>query len=106
MIADTRGMLRVRVSDNSYKPGIQSFEIIDSNLTTAHPENGTVLTGKNGNTYTIGEKTSFSTREKTVTVLTVYKGKYIALTDSIKEISDNIMGIVNYLDSDQHIPQN
>lgn len=76
--------------------GVNSYEVDDSTL-TAIPANGTTLTGKNGMTFTLG------TSGTTKTVLTTYKGKYLALTDSIKNISANIMGIVNYLDADGHI---
>ena len=63
-------------------------------VATAYPTAGTTLTSKDGTkTFTIGETAT------TKTVLTVYKGKYIALADSIESISDHIMGIVNYFDA-------
>ncbi len=77
--------------------GVNSYEVDDSALTEI-PTNGTTLTGKDGTkTFTLG------TSGTTKTVLTTYKGKYLALSDSIQKISNNIMGIVNYLDNDQHI---
>ncbi len=75
---------------------VNAYEVDDSAL-TAIPADGATLTGKNGMTFTLG------TSGTQKTVLTTYKGRYLALTDSIKSISDNLMGIVNYLDSDQHI---
>ena len=65
---------------------------------SAYPEDGTVLKALNGDeTYTIGSvKNKDGTTVKTV--LTVYEGRYIALSDSIRSVSDHIMGIVKYFD--------
>ena len=65
---------------------------------SAYPEKGTVLKASSGNkTFTIGTvKNSDGTT--TETILTVYEGRYIALTDSIRFISDHIMGLVKYFD--------
>ena len=47
-------------------------------------------------TYIIGEKTTNGQTIKTV--LTVYKGRYIALSNSIRSVSDHLMGLVHYFD--------
>ncbi len=91
-------VVTVYTYENGKRVAYESYEINDQNLATAYPASGTKLTSKDGTkTFTIGETAT------TKTVLTVYKGKYIALADSIETISDHIMGIVKYLDKDEHI---
>ncbi len=61
---------------------------------------GTVVKAlKDGSTYTIGTVTN-SDGSVTKTILTTYKGKYLALSNSIRAISDHIMGLVDYFDAD------
>lgn len=73
--------------------GSSSYQVVDPDS-----ENATTLTSKDGTkTFTVGTVTN-GDGSYTVTKLTVYKGKYLALSDSIKKISDNIIGLVNYLD--------
>ena len=73
-----------------------SYEVEDPK--SAYPENGTVLKGtKEGKSFTLG---TVQNKDGTVvtTMLTVYEGQYIALSDSISFISDYIMGLVRYFD--------
>ncbi len=62
------------------------------------PETGTVLTGKNGTRYTVGTVTH-DDGGHTETVLTVYKGQYVAFADAIKNVSDHLIGLVKYFDA-------
>ncbi len=66
--------------------------------TDEYPASGTVLRAEEGNrTFTIG-----SVREGDVLVsteLTVYEGKYVALMSSVKEISDHLVGLLQYFES-------
>ncbi len=62
------------------------------------PEAGTVLTGKNGKLYTVGTATN-SDGGYTETVLTAYKGQYVAFADAIRNVSDHLMGLVTYFDA-------
>ncbi len=65
-----------------------------------HPEDGTVLVASNGsgNSYTVG--TAHTADGYTETVLTVYKGQYVAFGDAIKNISDHLIGLVTYFDAE------
>ncbi|MBO4979304.1 MAG: DNRLRE domain-containing protein [Clostridia bacterium] len=63
------------------------------------PAAGTVLTGKNGVSYTVGEVTH-ADGGRTETVLTVYKGQYVAFADAIRNVSDHLIGLVNYFDAE------
>ncbi len=76
--------------------GSMSYEV--TNATTEKPIDGTVLNGANGKQYTIG-RVNNSDGTYTITELTTYEGKYLALADSIKNISDNIMAIITYFDA-------
>ena len=58
------------------------------------PEEGSVLTGKNGQSYTIGRVDTAD--GYTETVLTAYKGQYVAFAKAIRGISDHIIGLLNY----------
>ena len=62
------------------------------------PASGPVLKGKDGKTYKIGTVKA-SDGSYTETVLTVYKGQYVALADAIKNVSDHLMGLVKYFDA-------
>ncbi len=80
-----------------YSMGSQAFEVVDP--ASENVEDGTVLTSLDGTkTFTLGKKTN-ADGSYTVTVLTTYKGKYLALSQAIQNISDNIMGIVRYFDA-------
>jgi hypothetical protein len=64
-----------------------------------NPASGTVLTSKDGSTtFKIGSAKDAS-GNTIKTVLTVYEGKYLALAQSFKNISDHIIGIVQYFDA-------
>ncbi len=65
-----------------------------------HPEDGTVLVASNGsgNSYTVG--TAHTADGYTETILTVYKGQYVAFGDAIKNISDHLIGLVTYFDAE------
>ncbi len=89
--------------------GVNSYEVLTVNESTGFSAddfvNGAELTVKLAG-FDLAENKTGLTKTLTFnnnTKLTTYKGKYIALTDSIKTISDSIIGIVNYLDADQHI---
>jgi hypothetical protein len=61
-------------------------------------ESATKLTSKDGKTtFTVG--TVSNAGGSTKTVLTTYKGKYVALANAIKNVSDNLIGLVNYFDA-------
>ncbi|MBO4979738.1 MAG: hypothetical protein J6D16_04960 [Clostridia bacterium] len=62
------------------------------------PAEGTVLMGTDGTAYTVGRADTAD--GYTETVLTVYEGQYVAFADAIKNISDHMMGIVNYFDAE------
>ena len=65
---------------------------------SAYPKDGTVLKSASGSgTYTIGTVKN-ANGTTTETILTVYEGRYIALTDSMRLVSDHIMGLVRYFD--------
>lgn len=69
-----------------------------------HPESeapveGTVLKALDGDaTFTIGSVTN-ADGSRSETVLTVYRGRYVALARSIRLISNHIIGLVNYFDA-------
>ncbi|MBO5305201.1 MAG: hypothetical protein J6B12_00410, partial [Clostridia bacterium] len=72
--------------------GSASYEVVHPDSATL--QNGTILMSKDGTQlFTIGENGTQKT------VLTVYKGRYLALTDAIKTVSDHIMGLVSYFDA-------
>ena len=59
----------------------------------------TTLWDKNGEVYTVG--TAARPEGGTIeTVLTVYEGKYLALARAIRNVSDHIIGLVNYFDAE------
>ena len=62
------------------------------------PKDGTVLKALAGDrSFTIGEiKNAYGGRIKTV--LTVYEGKYIALAQSVRRVSNHLIGLVRYFD--------
>ncbi len=61
------------------------------------PEAGTVLTAENGGrSFTVG--TAQEGDVTVETVLTVYEGKYVALMSSVKEISDHLVGLIQYFE--------
>ena len=69
-----------------------------------HPESreveeGTALEAKNGNLYTIGTAET-ADGGYTETILTVYKGQYVAFANAIRNISDHLIGIINYFDAE------
>ena len=65
---------------------------------TPYPSDGTVLKASKGNrTFTLGTVKN-SNGTTTQTILTVYEGRYIALSDSICFVSDYLMGLVRYFD--------
>jgi hypothetical protein len=80
-------------------------KLIDSmGYEVEHPETrdlaeGTVLAGKNGKNYTLGKVTN-ADGGYTETILTVYRGQYVALADAIRNISDHLIGLVQYLDAE------
>lgn len=96
--------------------GVESYEVLTVNGSEEFKAedfvNGAELTvklagydlaeDKTGLTKTLTFNSAIDSETHSKTTLTTYKGKYIALTDSIKTISDSIIGIVNYLDADQH----
>jgi hypothetical protein len=63
------------------------------------PEVGTLLFGTNGETYTVGRVTN-ADGSYTETVLTAYRGQYVAFADAIKKVSDHLLGIVAYFDAE------
>ena len=62
------------------------------------PAEGTVLFGKNGEVYTIG-RVANADGGYTETVLTAYRGQYVAFADAIKKVSDHLIGLVAYFDA-------
>lgn len=61
------------------------------------PAEGMVLTSVDGKkTFTVGRKDENGIT--TETVLTVFDGQYVALCDSVKAISNHIIGLVRYFD--------
>ncbi|MBO4978995.1 MAG: DNRLRE domain-containing protein [Clostridia bacterium] len=77
--------------------GSRGYEIEHPESRT--PEAGTLLFGKNGETYTVGRVTN-ADGGYTETVLTVYRGQYVAFADAIKRVSDHLLGIVAYFDAE------
>ncbi len=63
------------------------------------PEEGTVLTGKNGGSYKVGTVTR-ADGSYTETVLTAYKGQYVAFADAIRKVSDHLIGLITYFDAE------
>lgn len=63
------------------------------------PEEGTRLFGKNGEVYTVGTAIN-AEGGTTETALTVYEGKYLAFARAIQNVSDHIIGLVNYFDAE------
>ncbi len=65
---------------------------------SADPAEGTVLKAlTGGKTFTVG-KAQNADGTVTHTVLTTYEGRYVALSDAIKSVSDHAMGIIEYFD--------
>lgn len=62
------------------------------------PADGTTLCSLDGEHTLVIGKASTADGGYTETLLTVYEGKYIAFANSIKSISDHIIGIVQYFD--------
>ena len=80
-----------------YTFGSKSYEV--QHPTSAYLANGTVLTSTDGKTkFTIGKKIN-GDGSYTITELTVYRGRYIELTDAVKKMSDNLAGLIGYLDN-------
>ena len=75
----------------------EAYELAD-HPSSRTPKSGTILTGKNGKTYKIGTVKK-SDGGRTETVLTVYKGQYIAFADAIKNVSDHVIGLIKYFDA-------
>ena len=74
--------------------GSVSYEVEDPS--SAYLPDGTVLTSKDGTgTFRLGRRDN-ADGTYTVTKLTVYKGRYVELTDKVKEISDNLVGLLQY----------
>lgn len=72
-----------------------SYEVEDPE--SAAPKENEILFGLNGSAFFIGKKESAN--GYTETVLTVYKGQYLPLANSIKTMNDHIIGLVNYFDA-------
>ena len=65
----------------------------------AIPADGTVLTALDGSqTFTVGTAAN-ADGSYTVTELTTFKGTYVALARAMRNISDHLMGLVNYFDA-------
>ncbi len=77
---------------------IQTYEI--NKPASADLPNGSKVTAISGKTYTLG--TVKEGNVTTETVLTVYEGKYLALTESVTDISNHLMGLVGYFDADMN----
>ena len=74
-----------------------SYEVKDPE--SANVADGTNLRAlKGGESYMTG-RVENADGGYTETVLTVYKGTYVAFADAIKSISSHIIGLVNYLDA-------
>ena len=86
------------VTSDPYSFGSYSYKVKDP--ASENVKDGDVLTALKDDTktFTIGTVTA-KDGSYTKTVLTVYKGKYIALANSFKELSDNLIGIINFLDA-------
>jgi hypothetical protein len=85
------------VLSDPYSFGSYSYKVQDP--ASENVKDGDVLTSLDGTkTFTIGTVTN-ADGSYTKTVLTAHEGKYIALANSFKEISDNLIGIINYLDA-------
>ncbi len=64
------------------------------------PEEGTVVVAKDGSgSFTIGKAVN-ADGSYTETVLTAYKGQYVAFANAIKNISDHMMGLITYFDAE------
>jgi hypothetical protein len=88
---------RFPAGDDLYTFGSRSYEV--KHPESAYLADGTVLTSTDGETtFTLGTKTN-ADGSYTVTKLTVYKGRYITLTDTVKKMSDNLVGLIKYLDN-------
>ena len=90
---------------SAYDFGSTTYEVLSVNGSESFSEtdfvSGATLTVKLAG-YDLAEDKTGMTKTVTFdanTKLTTYMGKYVALADSIKSISDNIMGIVNYFDA-------
>jgi len=73
----------------------QSYIVADPK--SENVADGTILGGVEGGTFFIGK--SETGTGYTETVLTVYRGTYVAFANSIKMISDHVIGLVNYFDA-------
>ena len=63
------------------------------------PAEGTQLKALNGDaTYTIGTQMN-QDGSYTETILTVYEGKYISMSNAIRRVSDHVWGLVDYFDA-------
>ena len=82
-----------------------SGKLIDSmSYEVEHPKSktpieGDLLFGKNGQVYTVGTVTE-ADGGRTETVLTVYKGQYVAFANAIKNVSDHLIGLIQYFDAE------
>jgi hypothetical protein len=77
--------------------GSKSYWVEDPE--SAVPADGTKLTALDGSqTFTIGKAVK-DDGSYTETVLTTFEGTYVALARAMRRISDNLIGIVNYLDA-------
>ena len=65
---------------------------------TPYPNDGTALKATDGSaSFTLGSvKNKDGTTVKTM--LTVYEGRYLALSDSISLVSDYLVGLLHYFD--------
>ena len=59
---------------------------------------GTRLVGTDGTVYVTGRVETAD--GYTETVLTVYKGKYLALAESIRNMSDHLLGLLEYFSAE------
>ena len=86
------------VTSDPYSFGSYSYKVQDP--ASENVKDGDVLTSLDGTkTFTIGTVIDEEDGSYTKTVLTAYEGKYIALANSFKELSDNLIGVINYLDA-------
>ena len=85
------------VTSDPYSFGSYSYKVQDP--ASENVKDGDVLTSLDGTKqFTIGTATN-ADGSYTKTVLTVYEGKYIALANSFKELSDNLIGVINFFDA-------
>ncbi len=76
--------------------GSKSYWVITPDSDT--PANGTILIAADGSqVFKIGKEVA-SDGSYTVTELITYEGTYIALANAMRNISDNLMGLVRYFD--------